>query len=108
MLIKKEVSVNKLHTKTIQEMCMKLDIKSAILCDYREFAAEINMPLDQIDLISQKAADYAEEVFRWLRAKTTAGVKDLQIILQNMKRDDVLEILNSDPAVKDRKWNETN
>ena len=68
--------------------------------DFKTFAGEIEMPYDDVLLISQQT-NPAEEIFKWWLRKKEATVVNLRKILKNMKRDDILEILDKDPKVQE-------
>ena len=94
----RDVHFNKLQAKTRQAICKKLNIRSVIGGDFRILAGELNMPNDDIAIISQKD-DAAEQLFRWWEPKREATVGKLQEILRRMERDDILDILSEDPLV---------
>ena len=98
-LQEKDLSVNQLHASTIFNMCKKLNIKMPIGGDFKTFAGEIEMPYDDVILISQQT-NPAEEIFKWWFPKKEATVVNLQKILKKMPRDDILEILDKDPKVQ--------
>ena len=96
----KELAINDLCPKTLYDMCRKLNIKSAIVNNFKNMAAEIGgLSFDQITLISQ-TTDPTEALFRWWGTRKDGTVSNLQRILQAIGRKDVLEILNNDPKVK--------
>ena len=98
-LQEKDLSVNQLHASTIFNMCKKLNIIMPIGGDFKTFAREIEMPYDDVILISQQT-NPAEEIFKWWWTKKEATVLNLRNILKRMARDDILEILDKDPKVE--------
>ena len=92
------VRFNMLQATTRHAICKKLNIRSAIGGDFKMLGAHLNMPNDDIAIISQKD-DPAEEIFKWWEPKREATVGKLQQILRGMGRDDILDILKGDPSV---------
>ena len=94
-----DLSVNLLHASTIFNMCKKLNINMPIGGDFKTFAGKIEMPIEDVMLISQQP-NPAEEIFKWWWPKKEATVVNLRKILKEMPRDDILEILDKDPKVE--------
>ena len=88
--------VNDLHPLLRQKICKKLDIKHPTGENYRELAAYFDMPNDYIIAISQNP-DPTHNVLQWVGGNPKNTVAYLRKVLQAMRREDCVNIIDEDP-----------
>ena len=91
-----EISVNKLHALTRQQICKKLDIREDYGGDFRTLAAHLDMSSDDLDLISQER-NPTHKVLRWWGRNPENTVSKLREVLMEMGRLDCVKILDEIP-----------
>ena len=88
--------VNDLHPLLRQKICKKLDIKHSTGGDYRELAAKFDMPNDDIIAISENP-NPTHNVLQWVGGNPKNTVANLRKVLQAMRREDCVNIIDEDP-----------
>ena len=93
----KSLSINQIHPLIRGKICKKLDVRHTLGGDFRTLAAMVGMLNEDIELTSQRN-EPTEEVLKWWGKKKEATVPKLRQILEEMERDDVIQILDDNPT----------
>ena len=92
----KEQTIDNLDPLIWLKICKKLDIEDYFGGDYRELAARFGMPIDDIDLISQRT-NQTQKVLRWIARNPQNNIDKLKDVLRDMERLDCVRIIEKPP-----------
>ena len=77
------------------EICQMLNVIRTLGGDFKTLAGSLGMTTQEIRLISDQN-DPADEVLMWWETQNSTTVQNLRLQLKDMRRDDVVELLEED------------